>query len=202
MSLNEVGTQAQVNAIVSALQASTGVHWNVSFSGLGNLVLSRLALSAASKCRYGTRSDGDGAYAAHVNVIVNGRTINLWATHLSVDSAPNRATEVRAMQACAVAWTETRIISGDFNMQYGSPEYQIAAAGYADAWLTAKAKGTAINYPGNCDGCTRSTRIDYLFTSKGTTTLTLTSAQIFDTRDAKGVMASDHKPMLVIYSVQ
>jgi hypothetical protein len=31
--------------------------------------------------------------------------------------------------------------------------------------------------------------------------LTLKSAQIFDTRDAQGVMPSDHKPMLVTYAV-
>ena len=72
------------------------------------------------------------------------------------------------------------------------------AEGHVDAWVAAKALGTALNYPGNCDGCTRNSRIDYVFTSKAAW-LTLQSAQVFDTRNAKGVMASDHKPLLVVY---
>jgi endonuclease/exonuclease/phosphatase family metal-dependent hydrolase len=200
-SLNEVDTQDQVNAIVSALQARTGVTWNVSFSGLGNLVLSRLPLTAKSNCLYGMRSDGGGAYSAHASVLVSGRAVNIWSTHLNVSSASSRRTEIAAVQACAANWPEARIIAGDFNMQYGSPEYFDAARGYTDAWLKAKALGVWTNFPGNCDGCTRNSRIDYVFTSNGATNLVLKSAQIYDTRDANGVTASDHKPMVVTYTV-
>ena len=69
-------------------------------------------------------------------------------------------------------------------------------------WPAARALGTATNYSGNCDGCTRKGRIDYVMTSRGATRLVLVSARIFDTRDSSGVMASDHKPLLVTYSVQ
>jgi endonuclease/exonuclease/phosphatase family metal-dependent hydrolase len=202
VSLNEVDTLDQVNAIVNGLRATTGVTWNVSFSGLGNLMLSRLPLSGKSTCWYGTRSVGGGAYAAHASVVVNGRSVNMWSTHLNASSASSRTAEITAMHGCALNWSEARIIAGDHNMQYGSAEYLVAATGYADAWLAAKALGTATTYAGNCDGCTRNSRIDYIFTSKGAAALTVKSAQVLDTRDAQGVMPSDHKPVLVTYAVK
>ena len=198
-SLNEVDTTAQANAIVSALKAKTGVTWNVSYSGWGNLLISRLPVSAQSKCAYDPSIE---VYAPHLNVIVNGRTINIWSAHLHVSSASARLTEVKALQACARGWAEGRIITGDFNMQKGSTEYLAATVGYTDAWLATKALGTATNFYGNCDGCTRNSRIDYVFTSTGATALVLKSSQIFDTRDARGVTPSDHKPMLVTYEVK
>ncbi len=194
-SLNEVDTQAQVDAIVNSLASRTGVAWNVSFSGRGNLVISRLPMTVRSKCLY---APSYGAYAAHAGIPVNGKTINVWASHLHVSSASARLAETKAMQACAQQWPEARILAGDYNMQYGSPEYTQSIIGYTDAWLAAKAMGKAINYSGNCDGCTRNSRIDYVFTSRGAW-LTVRSAEVFDTRDANGIAASDHKPLLVVY---
>ena len=199
-SLNEVDTPEQVSAILSGLRAATGVTWGASFSGLGTLVVSRLPLASTSKCAYDPAIPD--VYAAHASVIVNGRPINVFSAHLHVGSASARYTEAKTLQACASNWAEARIITGDYNMQYGTAEYNAAATGYGDAWLSAKALGTAYNFSGNCDGCTRNSRIDYVFTSKGATSLTLKSAQIFDTRDANGYMASDHKPMLVVYTVR
>jgi endonuclease/exonuclease/phosphatase family metal-dependent hydrolase len=86
-------------------------------------------------------------------------------------------------------------------MQSGSTEYKAATTGYADAWVAAKSLNVATNYAGNCDGWTRNSRIDYIFTSSSATFLTLKSAEIVDTRDGSGVMPSDHKPMLVVYEV-
>jgi endonuclease/exonuclease/phosphatase family metal-dependent hydrolase len=57
-------------------------------------------------------------------------------------------------------------------------------------------------YPGNCDGCTRDGRIDYVFASKLGSALVLKAAQVIDTRDAAGVMPSDHEPLLVVYEVR
>jgi endonuclease/exonuclease/phosphatase family metal-dependent hydrolase len=197
-SLNEVDSQAQVTAIVNALKAKTGTTWNVSFSGLGNLVISRLPLTSSSRCVY---PDGK-RYAAHLSTTVNGRSINVWSTHLTVDSASARVAETKSLQACAQSWSEARILAGDYNMQAGSTEYKTAVVGYTDAWAAAKALNVASNYAGNCDGCTRNSRIDYVFTSKTATFLTLKSAQMVDTRDAAGVMPSDHKPLLVVYDVR
>jgi len=92
-------------------------------------------------------------------------------------------------------------MAGDFNMQASSSEYAVAAASYVDAWALARALGVTLNYSGNCDGCTRNSRIDYIFASQGVWWLTLESAQVFDTRDASGYMPSDHKPLLVVYQV-
>jgi endonuclease/exonuclease/phosphatase family metal-dependent hydrolase len=197
-SLNEVDTQDELNAIVSALKAKTGVTWYSSFSGLGNLVISRLAPTATSRCVYpdGTR------YSAHLAAIVNGRPINVWSIHTTVDNASTRLAEVKGLQTCALNWPEGRILAGDYNMQEGSPEYLQAVVGYTDAWPAARALGTSINYSGNCDGCTKNTRIDYQFVSKGATFLSVRSAQIYDTRDANGVTPSDHKPLLVTYDVK
>jgi endonuclease/exonuclease/phosphatase family metal-dependent hydrolase len=198
ISLNEVDTTAQMNAIVSALGTKTGTTWNVVFSGKGNLVLSRLPIEGDSLCRYDPSYE---AFAPQAKVTVNGRTINLWSSHLHVSSASARLAETKALQACANGWSEARILAGDYNMQYNSTEYKASVVGYTDAWLAAKAIGATTNYSGNCDGCTRNSRIDYVFTSTGASFLRLVSATIIDTRDSRGVMPSDHKPMLVVYEV-
>ena len=197
-SLNEVDSQSQVDAIVSALKAKTGVAWYISYSGLGNLVISRLAPTATSRCVY-----PDGVrYSAHLAAVVNGRPINVWSIHTTVDSADSRLAEVKGLQTCSLSWPQARILAGDYNMQEGSTEYVQAVIGHTDAWLAAKALGTAVNYSGNCDGCTRSSRIDYVFTSTGATFLTLKSARIVDTRNANGDMPSDHKPLVIEYDVK
>ena len=76
------------------------------------------------------------------------------------------------------------------------------ASGHFDAWVEAKRLGTAVNYSGNCDGCTRNSRIDYVFWSRSASFLALKSAQMIDTRDSSGDMPSDHKPMLVSFDVK
>jgi endonuclease/exonuclease/phosphatase family metal-dependent hydrolase len=198
-SLNEVDTTAQVSAIVSALQSKTGVKWYLAFSGKGNLVISRVPLDYTSKCLY---APSYGVYAPHASIVFNSRRISLWSAHLHVSSASSRLAEAKALQACASGYPEARIIAGDYNMQYGSTEYKAAATNYTDAWLAAKALGATSNYSGNCDGCTRNSRIDYVFSSKGATFLSVNSAHIVDTRDSSGKMPSDHKPMLVTYTVR
>jgi endonuclease/exonuclease/phosphatase family metal-dependent hydrolase len=195
---NEVDNPDQVAAILNSLNAKTGGGWKA-YAAWKTVVMTRLAVNASAPCTF---APTQGWIAAHVSVTVNGRPVNLWTTHLDVDSAGNRVKEANAMQACANAWAEVHVIAGDFNMQSGSTEYNVMAATYGDAWPTAKALGTAINYSGNCDGCTRNSRIDYVFTSKGQTFASVKGAQIFDTRDANGVMPSDHKPMLVTFEIQ
>jgi exonuclease III len=73
---------------------------------------------------------------------------------------------------------------------------------YIDTWAQAQANGTAIAYPGNTAGNTRNSRIDYILYSKGATNLTLVSSQVYDVRDANGVMPSDHRPLLTTFRVQ
>ena len=135
-------------------------------------------------------------------MLVNGRPLNVFSTHLDPSSSSTRVYEVGTMKNCATNWAEARVIGGDFNMQAASTEYNAMTTAYGDAWPQAKALGTALNYSGNCDGCTRNSRIDYVFVSKAATWLVVKSAQVYDTRSSTGVMPSDHKPMLVEYEVR
>ena len=198
VSLNEVDEAWMAETIHAQLQAYTGQQWYSAFSGRGNHVLTRLAVNTASICTYNA---GAGRHAPHVSTYANGRTINFWSAHLAVDSAGERMSEVYALQGCASGWSEARIIAADYNMQASSAEYGAAASGYSDAWVAARNAGVTINYPGNCDGCTRNSRIDYVFASHGASFLALRSAEVLDTRDGQGAMPSDHKPLLVTYDV-
>jgi endonuclease/exonuclease/phosphatase family metal-dependent hydrolase len=199
MSLNEVETQKQVDAILGAIKTKTGVTWTYEWDNRGNVVASKLPRTASSDCLVNA---GVGRKAAHMAILVNGKPLNLWSGHFALDSSTVRQAEVKALLACASTWPEARIYAGDFNAQPFTAEYKLMANVATDAWLAAKALGTATNYYGNCDGCTRNSRIDWVFTSKGATNLTLKSAQIYDTRNASGALASDHKPLLVVYEVR
>ena len=77
--------------------------------------------------------------------VANTRTVNVWSTHLSVNSAGERLSELSNLQACASQWSEARILAGDFNMQVSSPEYAAATVSYVDAWDLARANGLTIN---------------------------------------------------------
>jgi endonuclease/exonuclease/phosphatase family metal-dependent hydrolase len=198
VSFNEVDTQEAADALHQRIEANTGHTWTAQFSGFDSLLLTRLSVQATSVC---TTNSSVPQMAAQMSVLASGRTVNIWSAHLSVDSAGTRLAELRTLQSCARQWSEARVLSGDFNMQASSTEYAAATETYVDAWAAARDSGLTINFSGNCDGCTKNSRIDYVFTSQGATSLTLQSAQIFDTRDSNGYTPSDHKPMLVIYSV-
>ena len=195
VTLNEIDSTTQANTVHAQLEKQmTGVEWAFHYAR-GNMILSRLPIEATSAC---VVNEAVNRQATHVGVRVNGRPLNVWNAHLALDSSSVRTAETRAIQACESKWAEARVVAGDFNMQAGTAEYKAMTEGHVDAWVAAKALGKAINYAGNCDGCTRNTRIDYVFTSKEAW-LTLVSAEVFDTRNASGVMASDHKPLLVVY---
>ena len=198
ISLNELDSLANLRDIVTRLERRTGNQWHYSYD-YGIAVVSRFPLEAQSSC---VINSSLGRRIVQATVIVNGRSINIWSLHHDAYSARTRQSEVRATRACTAAFAEPRIIAGDFNAQSGSPEIREMAAHYTDAWAAARARRAATNYSGNCDGCTRRSRIDYVFSSSGSSALTLRSAQIFDTRDRRGVMPSDHKPMLVVYDVR
>jgi endonuclease/exonuclease/phosphatase family metal-dependent hydrolase len=199
-SLNEIGNTSQLNAILNELHKQTGTSWSYQWDDRGNALVTRLPVTSRSICWV---NSSVGRKAAHLGVAYAGRTINVWSAHLALDSSSMRTSEVRALKACASNDSEQRIVAGDFNTQQSSPEIAEMGRDYIDAWPAAKALGKAIDYPGNTrDGATRNSRIDYVFMSRGATSLALQSAQIFDTRDAKGHMPSDHKPLLVTYTVR
>ena len=199
ISLNEVDDSWHAEMITNAIVAATGGGWHTKFSGWGNLILTKLPMNGSSVCTF---NPGAGRKAAHRSTTFNGRTINLWSAHLATDGSGTRLYEVSNLQNCASQWSDARIIAGDFNMQASSGEYWAAVSGYTDGWATASSQGTTANYSGNCDGCTRNSRIDYIFSSQSAWYLTVESARVYDTRDGNGYMPSDHKPMVVTYRVR
>ena len=66
----------------------------------------------------------------------------------------------------------------------------------------AKKAGIAYSPPDNPEGNTRNSRIDYIFYSRGEQHLTLRKVQVVETRDANGVMPSDHRPVVAEFLVQ
>jgi endonuclease/exonuclease/phosphatase family metal-dependent hydrolase len=96
---------------------------------------------------------------------------------------------------------ENRIITGDMNAwpdQTSIAQYDTL---YNDSWVVATAKGTATAFSGN-SGETKNGRIDYIFSSKSSPNLSVVSSQVYDTRDASGVMPSDHRPVLTSFQVK
>jgi hypothetical protein len=92
-------------------------------------------------------------------------------------------------------------------------------SGYYDNWMRAMNGGTAVAYPDNpvaVQTRTRRGRIDYIFSSVNSPSLTLQGTQIPDTRnlsqtnvviflgttDDKGVRPSDHNPMIANFQLK
>ncbi|HEX7018449.1 MAG TPA: endonuclease/exonuclease/phosphatase family protein [Gemmatimonadaceae bacterium] len=198
ISFNEVDNSTQASNLAKAVNSATGRTWKTAYSGLGNLLLSRWSIDSSSIC---VTNSSANRKAPHMSLVVNGRRINVWSTHLAVDSASARLSEAKAMTACEQNWSEARIVGGDFNMQSSSTEYHYMANYNLDGWAKAASLGTATHYM-NCNGCTRNSRIDYIFSSKGATFLSVASARVYDTRNSSGVMPSDHKPLVVVYNVR
>jgi endonuclease/exonuclease/phosphatase family metal-dependent hydrolase len=212
ISLNEITRYAWYNTSVdysvyypAQLKLKTGRTWysyyrtdNGAAKGVGNLVLSRFPIASTSYCQLSGRR-----VAVNATVYVNGRLLNVWSTHLDSSSASGRLAEVKVLTACLGNFAQQRVVAGDFNATSTSTEMKLMAGTYYDAWAEAAADGTAQSYPGNTAfGATRRGRIDYVWASKGATALTITSAQVFDTRDARGYLPSDHKPLLVTFEVK
>ena len=201
VSLNEVDNEDQLNNIVWALNARTGIAWAATM-GPTNALITRLPVIARNYCSYAVYSPSySNQVSSELTVNVGGRGLAVWSAHLNADSAGARVTEISLLQGCLSAGPS--IVAGDFNMQAASGEYwAMMGPGYTDAWDTARNLGTNYNYSGNCDGCTRNSRIDYIFSSPAAWFVTVASGQMIDTRDGYGYMPSDHKPMVITYNVQ
>ena len=214
VSLNEVerytgyANEDQAKNLTAKLEAKTGANWYYyyrtgpgSTNGHGNAIISRFPIISTSYCQLsGTR------VAANATVNVNGRNINFYSTHLDSNSRTSayRIAEVKRLTPCLANDAEQRIVAGDFNDQANSTELGLMRnAGYYDSWDEAAEDRTAVDYPGNSRfGATRRSRIDFVFYSKSAGYLTLKGARMIDTRDGNGRMPSDHKPLLVTFSVR
>jgi endonuclease/exonuclease/phosphatase family metal-dependent hydrolase len=168
-----------------------------SYNGNGNLILSRFPFDTTE-----IRTLSHSRAAVNVVINVNGRAINITSTHLDADSTSYRLQEIGELTAWQKGLAEPRIIAGDFNAWPSTTENTTMKATYVDSWAQAQTDGTAVAYPGNTAGNTRNSRIDYIYYSKGATVLKLVSSQVFDVRDANGVMPSDHRPVLSTFTVK
>jgi endonuclease/exonuclease/phosphatase family metal-dependent hydrolase len=184
----------------SILQQKTGVTWyrqhvNVrgGTSGAGNVLLSRYPpVSASSTLLSYTRG------VAQMGIVVNGRTINLFSTHVEYYTSSWRPIQI----AEAVRWMNNfsapRIMLGDFNTWPGTSDYSLIATPYQDAWAAAMTARTATSYNGT--GTTHgASRFDYVFHSR-VAALSLKSVNVPDTR-VNGVYPSDHAPVVAVFTV-
>jgi endonuclease/exonuclease/phosphatase family metal-dependent hydrolase len=190
--------------LAALMQQYTGQTWYWKFAtnaggadGRGNMILSRFPFTAT-----GSRQLSHNGVGLDVTVNVNGRTINFTSTHLYYASTDWRLDQIRELLSWESGLAEQRIIAGDFNAQPGTAEIVKMTGTYVDSWAKAQSDGTAIAYPENPTGKTRNTRLDFIFYSKSATALKLISSQVFDVRDANGVMPSDHRPLLSVFSVK
>jgi endonuclease/exonuclease/phosphatase family metal-dependent hydrolase len=106
------------------------------------------------------------------------------------------------MKAWANSFSQQHVYAGDFNAWPGAAEIANMTSVAHDAWAVAVANNTDVAYAGNEAGNTRNSRIDYVFYSKSATRLAVKAAQVFDTRDANGVMPSDHRPVMATFEVK
>jgi endonuclease/exonuclease/phosphatase family metal-dependent hydrolase len=190
--------------MAALMKQYTGKTWYYEFTtatgslnGNGNLILSRFPFDTTE-----IRTLSHSRAAVNVVINVNGRAINITSTHLDADSTSYRLQEIGELTAWQKGLAEPRIIAGDFNAWPSTTENTTMKATYVDSWAQAQTDGTAVAYPGNTAGNTRNSRIDYIYYSKGATVLKLVSSQVFDVRDANGVMPSDHRPVLSTFTVK
>jgi endonuclease/exonuclease/phosphatase family metal-dependent hydrolase len=208
-----------VSTFINSLNAKTGRSWFwyhiPKYQGTteGNLIISKYSFSSTSG-RYLSYQRS----VAQATIVVGGRTINFFATHLDPDSSGARFQQVTELQAFASGFSESRIVVGDFNAGPDTSESVRMTSGYYDTWMRAMNAGTATAYPDNpvyMHTRTRRGRIDYVFYSTSSS-LVLQGMQVPDTRnlsqtnvsvvlgtlDDKGVRPSDHNPTIATFSIQ
>jgi endonuclease/exonuclease/phosphatase family metal-dependent hydrolase len=210
VSLNEVerftswGNEDQPKRFAELLKQKTGKTWYYHFASRngaanaqGNLLLSVYPIEST-----GSLLLSHNRSVAQIRITVNGRSVSVFSTHLDHESASRRATQMEELKKWALGFPEQRIIAGDFNTWPTAGEIGARMTGtYFDVWAEAAKAGTTVSFPGN-DGQTRNSRIDYIFLSHGATRTTIKGAQVIDTRDKNGVMASDHRPLVGFFEVK
>jgi endonuclease/exonuclease/phosphatase family metal-dependent hydrolase len=207
VSFNEImrySSSSQPQMIADRLRAATGQTWRYhwvqksgSSSGEGECVMTRLDIDGVDDHLL---SYSRSVAMARVNV--NGRNISVFSTHLDHTSSSYRLTQVRQLVSWASTQPEQRIVAGDFNWYPGTTEINEMGRTYHDGWAVARSAGDAYSYPGNPDGNTRNNRIDYVFYSRNASYLSVTRAEVFDTRDSSGHKPSDHNPLMVTFQVR
>jgi endonuclease/exonuclease/phosphatase family metal-dependent hydrolase len=201
------GNQDQPEVYKNLLQQKTGKTWYYIFAqefgqwssnGKGNAIFSTVPFNFLDRYELVHNYDRSVAEGA---ITWNGRTITLISTHLDPYDQSLRLTQATEVTTWASKEPEDRIITGDMNAWPDQSSIAKFDSYYYDSWAVAAANGTATAFSGN-SGETKNGRIDYIFYSKGNTNLSVKSSQVYDTRDANGVMPSDHRPVLTTFSVR
>jgi endonuclease/exonuclease/phosphatase family metal-dependent hydrolase len=179
------------------VQQKTGLTWyrqSVNAGGVGNVLLSRYPPVSSS-----SRLISNGRGVAQMGIVVNGRTVNVFSTHVEYDNAAWRPAQINEAVQWMATFSEPRIMMGDFNTGPGTSDYAIIATPYQDAWVAASSAGTASSYNGT--GATHgASRFDYVFYSR-VAALSLTNVDLPNTR-VNNVMPSDHDPVIAVFSVR
>lgn len=217
--LNEVekytswGNEDQPERFRSLLQAKTGKTWYKHFAqefgrwssnGKGHLILSKYRFDSVNYVAITPSSGLGGAGAAsQATITVNGRTINFVLSHLDPYDQSMRLTQARDVIRWASGFAENRILSGDMNAWPDQSSIAEINKTYNDAWTVAANSGTATGISGITPfGATKKGRIDYIFYSKSAPNLVVLNASTPDTRDSRGIMPSDHRPVVVTFDVR
>ncbi len=201
------GNEDQPARYKALMEAKTGKTWYSLFvqeygawtsNGKGHLILSTYPLESWDMFDMSwDRSAGQA------RITVNGRTISLIATHLDPDDQSRRLTQAKQVMLWATGIAENRILAGDMNAWPDQTSIAEFYKAYNDSWVVAEKAGKAIGFSGlSPAGATKKGRIDYIFYSKLSADLSVVSSQVYDTRDANGVMPSDHRPVLTTFEVR
>jgi endonuclease/exonuclease/phosphatase family metal-dependent hydrolase len=209
VSLNEVNFYSGACAwtfdmgekLQSLMQQKTGVTWyrqavNVygGTNGYGNVLLSRIRpVSSSSTLLSNSRG------VAQMGIVVNGRTVNIFSTHIEYFQASWRPGQISEALRFMSTFAEPRIILGDFNTWPNTTDYYTITNVLRDAWTVSSSAGTASSFNGT--GSTEeNSRFDYAFFSN-VSTLTVASTNVPDTR-VNGVRPSDHDPLIAVFRVK
>jgi len=187
----DMGAQLQ-----SLLQQKTGVQWylqSVYSGGIGNVLLSRIQ-PASSGLQY--LSNGRGV--AQMTLVVNGRNVNVFSTHVEYFNSDWRPQQILEAVYWAANFSDPRIVMGDFNTWPDTYDYSLIATPYQDAWTEAQSAGTGSAFNGS--GATNGdSRFDYVFHSR-VGSLSVASVTVPDTTSG-GVKPSDHDPVITVFRV-
>jgi endonuclease/exonuclease/phosphatase family metal-dependent hydrolase len=205
VSLNEVNIFAGVCAFTfdmgvkleSLLEQKTGITWyrqSVNPNGVGNVLLSRIRPVSS-----GSYLLDYGRGVAQMTLVVNGRNVNVFSTHVEYETAAWRPIQIAEAVSYLNSFAAPRIVMGDFNTEPSTSDYWIIANLYRDAWAVASGAGTGSAFNGT--GATHGTsRFDYAFYSN-VTTLSLQGVRVPDMRVGT-LYPSDHDPVVSTFTVK
>ena len=192
------------------LARELGYHWHFVTTDppsharrYGNALLSRQPLIEQGETLLHPLEDHRTAGMARV--LVDGRPLNLYFTHLhsAPDGGAIRAGQLADLMAYVGATSDgiASAIAGDFNAEPGAPELAALREGWDDAWaaLHADVDEEAASTL-NPAYFASPARIDHVFLQRGLLH-PLEAELLFTTPDAAGTWASDHRGLRVRFRI-